>query len=100
MVTLSTQGNAKPLEQSRFGFKRAINWYKYQSKVSAERQNQYLDFLIDPSFQEVNSLFALSFQNENDRKVHIGYYLPKVKIKYCNVMIDEKTFLISQLKVI
>ena len=27
---------------------------------------RYLDFLIDPSFQGVNRLFVLSFENEED----------------------------------
>ena len=40
---------------------------KYQPKVSAEKQNQYLDFLIDPSVQGVNRIFVLSFENEEDR---------------------------------
>ena len=48
--------------------------------------------LIDLSFQGVNRNFALSFQNESDRKVHTGYYLPKVEIKYYNVMIDGLNF--------
>ena len=48
VVTLSTQDNAKLLEQLRSGFKRTINWNKYQPKVSPERRNQYLNFLIDP----------------------------------------------------
>ena len=30
------------------GFKRTITWNEYQSKVSIERQNLYLDHLIDP----------------------------------------------------
>ena len=34
----------------------------------------------------------LSFENQEDRKVHTGYYLPKVEIKDCNVMIDGKNF--------
>ena len=50
VVTLSAQYNIKPLEQLGSGFKRTTNWNEYQSKVSTERQNQYLDFLIDPSF--------------------------------------------------
>ena len=50
VVTLSTQDNAQMLEQLTSGFKRTINWKKYQYKVSKERQNQYLDFLIDPNF--------------------------------------------------
>ena len=70
------------------------------TKVSPERRNQYLDFLIDSSFHRVNRLFGLSFENEKDRKVHTGHYLPRVEIKDDNVMIDGKTFWISQLKVI
>ena len=57
IITLSTQDNTKLLQQLRSGFKRAFNWNKYQSKVSTERQNQCLDFLIDTSFQEVDFLF-------------------------------------------
>ena len=45
-------------------------------------------------------VFVLSFENEDDRKVHIGNYLPKEEIKDSNVTIDGKKFLISQLKVI
>ena len=41
---------AKLPEQLKFGFKRTINWNKCQPKVSTERQNQYLHFLIDPRF--------------------------------------------------
>ena len=43
-------------------------------------------------FQGVNTLFVLSFENEDDRKVHTGHNLPKVKIKDYNVMIDGKIF--------
>ena len=32
VVTLSTQDNAKLLEQLKSGFKRTINWNKYRSK--------------------------------------------------------------------
>ena len=40
---LSTEYNAKLLQQLKSGFKRKINWNKYQSKVSMQRQNWYLD---------------------------------------------------------
>ena len=92
VVTLSTQDNAKLLQELKSGFKRTINWNKCQPKVSPERQNQCLHFLIDPSFQGVNRLSVLSFENEDDRKVHAGYYLAKVKIKNYNIMIDRKNF--------
>ena len=78
IVTLSTQDNAKLLEQLRFNF----NWNKYQSKISIEKRNQFFDFLIDLSFQGVNKLSVLMFENEGDRKVRKRYYLPKVEIKY------------------
>ena len=70
VVTLSAQDNSKLLEQLKSGFKRTINWNKYQSKVSTQIQNKYLDFIIDSSFQGVNRLFVLLFENEEDRKVH------------------------------
>ena len=84
-VTLSNQDNTKLLQQLKLGFKRTINWNKYQSKLPIERQNQYL---IDLSFQGVNRLFVLSFKNNDDRKAHTGYFFPKVKIKDYNVMIN------------
>ena len=39
VITLSSQDNAKLLQQIKSGFKRAINWNKYQPKVSPERRN-------------------------------------------------------------
>ena len=50
-----------------------------------------MNFLTDSSFQGAGRLFVLLFENEDDRKVHRGYYLPEVEIKDCNVMIDGKT---------
>ena len=51
-----------------------------------------MDYLIDPSFQGINRLFVLLFENENDREAHTRYYLPKVEIKDCNVMVDGRNF--------
>ena len=89
---LSTQGNAKLLKQLKSGFKRAIKWNNYQTKVLTERQNQYLDFLNDAGFQGINRLFVLSFENEGDTNVHTEYYLSKVEIKDCNITIYGKKF--------
>ena len=55
VVTLTTKDNAKLLEQSKSGFKRTINWNKYEPKKTVEQRNWYLHFLINPSFQGVNS---------------------------------------------
>ena len=40
IVSLSTQDNAKLLEQLKSGFKRTINWNKYQSKVWISRSKR------------------------------------------------------------
>ena len=36
-------------------------------KKSIERPNWSFDYLIDPSFQDVNRLFVLSFEDEEQR---------------------------------
>ena len=92
VVTLSTQDNAKLLQQLKSRFKRTINWNKYQSKASNKNQDRYFDFFISPSFEGVNRLFVLSFESENGRPGSTGYYLPKVEIKYCNVKINGRNF--------
>ena len=93
VVTLSTQENAKLLQQLKSGFKRTISWNKYESNIKILAQNRFLNDLINPSFQGVNRLFVLSFENENDKTSHSTYYLPKVEIKHYNVMIDGQNFL-------
>ena len=44
--------------------------------MSIKRQSQYLDFLIDSSFQGVNRLIVLSLENEGQRTSYKQYYLP------------------------
>ena len=78
VVTLSTQHNAKLLQQLKSDFKRKVNWNKYESSLKTFAYNRYLNYLIDPSFQGVNRLFVSSFENEDDRASHSTYYRPKV----------------------
>ena len=70
------------------GFRRRINWNKYQSKVTIQVQKTYLDYLIDSRFQKVNKLFVFSFQNNTKTIGHTGQFLPKLKIKDYNGVID------------
>ena len=70
VVTLSAQDNAKLLQRLYSGFKRTINWNKYESNIKSFAQHRYLNHLINPSFQGVNRLFVLTFENENDRTSH------------------------------
>ena len=91
-MTLSTQNHAKPLEKLNYGFKRTINWNKYQSKKSREGRNQYFDYLIDPSFQGVNRLFVLSFEDKGQRLSHNRHYLLTVEIKNYVTIYGQKCF--------
>ena len=54
---------------------------RFQSKITEQAQNQHLDFLIDPSFQEVYRLFVLSFKDVDHWKIYNKYFLPTVEIK-------------------
>ena len=70
VVTLSTQENAKLLQQLKSGFKRVINWNKYLSKPELLAQNPNLNILVGPSFQGVNRLFILAFEGDAQRSSH------------------------------
>ena len=98
VVTLSTKDNEKLLQQLGSGFKRVINWNKYLSRPELLPQNPNLNYLIEASFQGVNRLFVLAFENDAQRKVHSGYYLPNVEIKNYNVMINGENFLDQPIK--
>ena len=73
---MSIQDNAKLLEQLKLAFERIIIWNNYEPKVTTKIPNQYLDFLIEPSFQGVNRFFVLSFENKVDRTLNRKYYIP------------------------
>ena len=92
VVTLSAQDNAKLLSQLKSGFKRIISWNKYLAKPELLAQNANLNHLIEPSFQGVNRLFVLAFENDAQRTSNKRYYIPNVEIKDYNVMIDGKNF--------
>ena len=51
-----------------------------------------LNFLIDPTFNNVNRLFVLAFPNEEDRRSFSKYYAPIVEVKDYNVIIDGEPF--------
>ena len=71
VVTLSTEDNAKILQQL--------------NNLTTQASNRYLDYLIDPSFQGVNRLFVLAFFINAKRLAYARYYLPTIKIE--NIML-------------
>ena len=94
---MSKENNIKLLEQLKSGFKRTIKWNKYRSQMTIQPQNNNLNYLIDPTFSNVNRLFVLSFSRNNNntdnRDPFSNYYILHVEIKYFNVLIDGKSFL-------
>ena len=66
VVTLSKENDIKLLEQLKTGFKRTIKWNKYRSQMIVQSQNNNLNYLIDPTFTNVNRLFVLSFSRNNN----------------------------------
>ena len=62
-------------------------------------QNNHLNYLVNPTFTNFNRLFVLPFQRiagENNtikyyRDSFSHYYVPNVRIKYFNVLIDGKS---------
>ena len=92
VVTLSAENDKKLLEQLKSGFRRSIKWNKYMPQMSNENKNNNLNYLTDTTFSNVNRLFVLSFENEDDRPSYYKYYVPSVEIKDYNVFIDGNAF--------
>ena len=91
-VTLSAEDDNKLLQQLKTGFKRTIKWNKYGAEMYNQTKNNNLNYLIDPNFTNVNRLFILNFENEDDRTSFSKCYVPKIEIKDFNVLIDGKQF--------
>ena len=92
VVTLSIENENKLFEMLKSGFKRTVKWNKYMSYISNQAKNNNLNYLIDPTFDKVNRLFVLSFENEDDRTSYYKYFVPNVEIKNYNVLIDGNPF--------
>ena len=106
VVILSKENDTKLLKQLKPGFKRTIKWNKYRSQMTIQPKNNNLNYLIDPTFTNVNRLFVLSFQRlagENNitkdrRESFSHYYVPNVRIKDFNSLIRGKRFFDLQVK--
>ena len=63
--------------------------------MTFQLQNKNLNYLIDPTFTNVNRLFVLPFPRNNNtdsRYSYSNYYVPNVEIKDINALIDGKIF--------
>ena len=82
VLTLSAENDNKLLKQLKSGFRITIKCNKYMSQMSNQNKNNNLNYLINPTFSNVNRLFLLSFENEDDRTSYYKYYMTSVEIKY------------------
>ena len=100
VVTLPTKENVKLTDQLNKGFKRSVYWSEYKSKIETQEldNNNLKRFSLDTYFQGVNRLFIFAFDNTDDgantveRNSHRKYFLPRVNIIKCNVLIDGRNF--------
>ena len=99
VVIMLKENNKKLLGQLKSGLKRTVKWNKYRSQKTIRPQNNNLNYLIDPTFTKVNRLFVLLFkriEENNVKKDHRDsfsyFYMPNIKIKECNVLINGKGF--------
>ena len=63
--------------------------------MTVQPKNNNLSYSIDPTFTNVNRLFVLLFTRDNasdTRDSFSHYYVPNVRIKDFNVLIDGKSF--------
>ena len=102
VVTLSKDDEIKLLTNLKSGFKKEMKSNKYTSQMSTEAANNNLNILIDPTFTNVNGLFVLAYQvdnNNDNRKSFLQFYLPRILIKDFNVIIDKLAFFDLPIKI-
>ena len=88
MVTLQEKLENKLYEQLKTGISIDFTWNKYRSQVINQAAANILNYLIDPTFNNFNRLFILSFPNEEDRSNFSKYYTATVEIIDYNVILD------------
>ena len=101
VVTLKTEDNVKLSKLLNEGFERLVYWNK--NKIIPNKtyhENDNIRDLLDSSYQAVKRLFVLAYRDQGGaNKVtadsHGRYFLPRVKIKNCNIEI----FMINQLMI-
>ena len=109
IVTLSTKDNVNLTKQLNEGFKKSVYWNEYKSKTETTNldNDNITRFPLDASFQGVNRLFVLAFNNTTQnvannpfnntanraqRDSHRKFFLPRVDITNYNVLINGRNF--------
>ena len=97
IVTLSTEDNTKLSKLLSEESKRPVYWNKCKVNPKKTYGNYYIRELLDASYQGVKRLFVLAYRdcggaNRVTADSHRRYFLPRVKIKNCNIEIDGRNF--------
>ena len=109
IVTLSTKDHVNLAKQLNEGFKRSVYWDEYKSKVETSNlDNDDIPRIpLDASFEGVNRLFVLAFNNTTQdvannpvnstanrvqRDSHRKFFLLRVEITNHNLLIDSRNF--------
>ena len=93
VVTFSIKNNTRFLKNIKQGFEKTIYFNKYRSEIATHPNNNNLDYMIDPTFRNINRLSVLSFKNDNDNPTRDSldeYYMPLVEVKYFNALMNSK----------
>ena len=94
IFTLPTKEVMKLTIQLSKGFKKSVFWSEYKSNIETyTADNTNLKRIpLDTSFQGVNILFVLAYDNTNPndfkRDSHRKYLLPRVNITKYNILIN------------
>ena len=87
------------IEQQNKGFQRSIYWNEYKTKELTENAdaNVFKYINLDPSFQGVNRLFVMAYNNAENanqptRNGQQKYNVPRIDFKKYNVIIDGRNF--------
>ena len=100
VITLQSKENIKLTKLLPKGFKRSVFWNEYKSKIETQDldNNNLQIILLESSFQKVNGLFVLAYDNtENgnnrvERDSHQKYFLPRINLIKSNVLVDGRNF--------
>ena len=102
IITVSAKDNVNFTKQLNEGFKRLVYWNAYKAKIETKKADENLTrFYLDASFQGVERLLVIAFNNTNaasnadgpnkvKRSSHTKYFLPRVNITNCNALIDGR----------
>ena len=76
VVTLQEKHDNELLKNLKIGISLDFEWVRYKTQII--NQSATKNFLIDPTFNNVNALFVLAFPNEEDRSSFSKYYIRNV----------------------